>query len=69
MAKKSSWKTSLGGILTALGATIITTQQQGAPLPAWLSWAGMGMTIFGPALMGVAARDNKVSSEEAGAKK
>lgn len=68
MKKKQSWKTSAGGIgmiLTAAGM-IIKAYADGDPatVPDW--------PVLMPQIMGglalLCARDNKVSSEEAGAK-
>lgn len=61
---KGSWKTSLFGILGTIGIAL-----SNADGPAWLAIAGqvlMGAAALGA---GMSARDNAVSSEEAGAKK
>lgn len=57
-----SWKTSLGGILSATGIGL-----KQAP-PAVSQWSDL-VTIIGTLLLGLGARDNNVSSEEAGAVK
>lgn len=60
--KKTSWKTTLGGILVAAG--------QAAPTilpPSW-QWLSTTLTGIGGLIIGAAARDNGVSSEEAGVK-
>lgn len=62
-----SWKTTAGGLATALGAACLAAAQMGGP--SWLSMLGAALSVFGPALLGVTARDNSVSSEQAGAKK
>lgn len=61
---KGSWKTSLAGIVGAIGVAL-----SNADGPAWLNIAGqvlMGAAALGA---GMSARDNAVTSEEAGAKK
>lgn len=62
---KRSWKTSLGGILTALAAGL--TQKPDA-LGEWTQPVAGILAIVGPLLIGMSARDNNVSSEDAGAK-
>lgn len=59
---KKSWKTTLGGILSATGVGL-----KAAP-PSVSQWSDL-VTILGTLLMGFAARDNNVSSEDAGAVK
>lgn len=55
-----SWKTTLGGLLLALGQVIAFPEPWG--------WVNHALTAIGGLLMGTAARDNSVTSEEAGAK-
>jgi hypothetical protein len=55
-----SWKTSLGAILAAIGMGLKHNPQTAA-------WSDVVQTI-GIVLIGASARDNNVSSEEAGAK-
>tara|TARA_R110000796_G_scaffold252537_2_gene387477 strand:+ start:29437 stop:29799 length:363 start_codon:yes stop_codon:yes gene_type:complete len=57
-----SWKTSLGGILTALGVTL--TQIEG---PEWLSASGAVLVAVGGLLAGIFARDNDKTSSDVGA--
>jgi hypothetical protein len=57
-----SWKTTLGGLLSSLG--LLGTQH---PDPAVAKF-GAALAAFGTLLTGAAARDNGVSSEQAGAK-
>ena len=74
-----SWKTTLGGSITAAGAALIavpTMQTQFDTvklLPAeWLKYfvlMGIVMTIAGPLIHGIFARDNNVTSEAAGVAK
>ncbi len=58
-----SWKTTLGGALAALGQYLETIDS-----PAWLNIVGRVLSMGGVFLIGVSARDNGVSSEDAGAK-
>ena len=60
---KRSWKTSLGGIIAAIGTVLIAL-----PDPDWLSKLGAGLVGLGGAIAGLSARDNKVSSEDVGVK-
>ncbi len=60
---KASWKTTLAGILMALGSFALTLDAE------WAKLAGPILLGVGGLLGGVSARDNGVSSEEAGAKK
>ena len=57
-----SWKTTLGGLLAATGLAL-----KHAPEPAVASWSDFA-TGLGIAILGMAARDNGVSSEDAGIK-
>lgn len=59
---KSSWKTTLAGVLSAVGAYLKTQTD-----PAWLATLGNLLTYGGLAGMGIFARDNNVTSEQAGA--
>lgn len=59
----NSWKTTLFGALAALGTYLATVQD-----PEWLQYVGKGLVMVGPLLLGLFARDNNVSSEQAGAK-
>lgn len=60
---KGSWKTTIGGAIGALG-TFLTTVQD----PPWVAIVGQVLVGLGMFIIGASARDNKVSSEEAGAK-
>jgi hypothetical protein len=62
-----SWKTTIGGIVTALGAALLAISTE-SNAPHWLKMLGIGFSTFGPGLLGLAARDNNVSSEDAGIK-
>ena len=56
-----SWKTSLGGILAAIGISLRENPKT-APYAALVEGIGI-------ALIGLSARDNKVTSEQVGAAK
>ena len=57
-----SWKTSLGGALTALGLAVVAIDPE---------WTKMGLLIAagGAFVNGLFGRDNNVTSKEAGADK
>ena len=59
---KTSWKTTLSGLISAVGAYLKTQTD-----PAWLATLGNLLTYAGLAGMGIFARDNNVTSEQAGA--
>jgi hypothetical protein len=54
-----SWKTSLGGIVAAVGIALRDNPKTAAYAPIF-----EGLGVF---LIGMSARDNKVSSEQVGA--
>lgn len=56
-----SWKTTLGGALAALGTTVAILD------PDWARWGGL-VAAFGTFFGLLFARDNNVTSEQAGAK-
>lgn len=58
-----SWRTTLGGLLASAGQFI-----PWHALPEAWHWVGPALTGLGTLLLGLAARDNVVTSEEAGAK-
>ena len=57
-----SWKTTLGGALGALGTYLATVDD-----PAWLQIIGQVCIGLGMLIMGMSARDNGVTSKQAGA--
>jgi hypothetical protein len=63
-----SWKTSIFGLMTAIGAALVAAFATGvidaAEFPKWVKQLAVLMSIIGPAGMGWAARDNKVTSEQ-----
>lgn len=63
-----SWKTTVAGLAMALGMALLAIHSKTAGAPMWMFMVGTGLTVFAPALLGMAARDNGVSSEDAGAK-
>lgn len=65
MLKKKSWKTTIGGLALAIGQGL---NAQGESLGTWASPLGQILSILGALFLGFNARDNKVSSEDAGIK-
>lgn len=61
---KKSWKTTAGGIIAAIGVGI--SQSMGDV--AWLRTVGEFLQMLGALVIGFSARDNKVTSEQAGLK-
>ena len=57
-----SWKTTLAGALAALGTYLLTI-----PDPAWVATVGKILVGLGTAAIGLFARDNNVTSADAGA--
>lgn len=69
MKKRKSIKTTVFGLLTAAGATLMAlVQKYPETLPSWLGVVGAGLSVFGPLGLGAVARDHNVSSEDAGLK-
>lgn len=60
--KKSSWKTTLGGILMGVGAPLAGMGE------GFYATLGTVLLAIGGILLGVSARDSNVSSEDAGVK-
>ena len=60
----NSWKTTLCGALTALGAYLATLHD-----PAWLVSLGKLLAMLAPAAGLILARDNDKTSEAVGAPK
>ena len=55
----ANWKTTIGGILAALGAALILV-----PLPEEYKWVPAFLTALGGALVGITAKDFNVHSTE-----
>lgn len=60
----ASWKTFVAGGIAAVGKAL----ESAAGAPHWMIVLGQGLEVLGVFLLGANARDNKVTSEEAGAK-
>lgn len=60
---KASYKTTLCGLVGAIGTYLATVKD-----PAWLGLVGQFLCAIGVAGMGVFARDNDKTSEDAGVK-
>lgn len=62
-----SWKTTVGGILTSLGAALLgASQALDLVTPHALLWVGYIFTAIGPVLLGTSARDASKSSQDHG---
>lgn len=64
----TSWKTTVGGIAAALGSAATAAFMFGG-VPQWFGAVGASLTALSVAWIGFAARDNNVTSEQAGAAK
>lgn len=66
-----SWKTTLFGLMAGIGGGItgayLVKPDLLAHFPAWLPGLGVLLTSIGTTCLGLAARDNNVTSEQAGA--
>jgi len=49
----SSWKTTVGGLLTAIGGVLLMKHE-----PAWLLTVGQILSVCGPILLGASAADH-----------
>jgi hypothetical protein len=67
----ASWKTTLFGLMAGIGAAILGGYELKPELlagfPKWLPGIALLMSSIGTACVGLAARDNNVTSEQAGA--
>lgn len=61
-----SWKTTIGGILALLGASLQVIPD-GAPGAHYVKPYSAFLAALGAGIIGLAARDHNVSSEQAGA--
>ena len=61
--KMKSWKTTVFGLVSAIGAYLVTVND-----PAWVSSLGKVLALVGPIGLGLVARDNDKSSEDVGTK-
>jgi len=64
---KTSWKTTAGGVLALLGAAmqLMPDDLVGQALKPWAGF----VSALGAGIVGLSARDNGVSSEDAGVKR
>ncbi len=66
---KISWKTTVGGLFSAVGAAIVGANVAvGLTPPGWLLWAGYLVSAIGPVLLGSSARDASATSQDHGAR-
>lgn len=61
---KTSWKTTVGGLLSAISMSLLAMGDLPDGFPEWTLVAA---NAAGLVLLGATARDNNVSSEKAGA--
>ena len=70
--KRLSWKTTLFACIAGCGTAVTAAERTGvidaSKLPDWVDVAAGLATIIGTTCLGIFARDNKVTSEESGAK-
>jgi hypothetical protein len=57
-----SWRTTLGGVVAAIGSVLTVA----VGVPHWVHLAGATLNAIGIALLGATARDNEVTSKQAG---
>lgn len=63
----SSWRTTLSGVLLAVGTALFGAHVAGVvELANWVLVMAIVLQAAGGGLIGVVARDNKVTSEQAG---
>ena len=56
----ASWKTSLGGLISALGGILSQVEE-----PSWVKTIGQILLALGTTVIGLSARDNSVTSQQA----
>jgi len=64
---KTSWKTSVGGVITSIGLSLLGANAFDfipKELGAKFMVIGWLLTIIGPSIQGLFARDNDVQSED-----
>lgn len=61
----ASWKTTVGGIISLIGGAVLLVPDDAPGAKDIKPWAP-AMAAIGAGLIGLAARDNNVSSEQAG---
>ena len=70
---KSSWRTTVFGYLSAIGGAVVAGIASGiidpSHLPAWTKSLAALLMVIGTAGLGAFARDNCVTSEQAGSAK
>ena len=64
---KISWKTTVGGLFSAIGAAVVGANVAlDLVTPPSLLWSGYLMSAIGPVLLGTSARDATKSSQDHG---
>lgn len=66
-ASGTSWQTTIGGLLAAVGIAVLGLHANGTAMPDWVVEIAPILGVIGAAMAGITARDNGVSSKDAGA--